>query len=187
VYACAKEFLVPIGSAVGSSDTALVARAAQRMFANGTSLSPIDAPQLRAELGDGFRYALGHPALVRDRLAALERVAAALAEAGVAVVRPVTAHAVFIPIDRALLPPNDVPAMISLLSHLFVVAGIRAQIASSKRGPAIRLALPLAASVDAAALARGVSAFFARLDERQPLRVIEGQVEVVYFRKHEPA
>lgn len=79
--------------------------------------------------------------------------------------------------------------MISLLSHLSKVAGVRAQIAHGKRGPAIRLALPLGTSLDGGQLSElvtDVTAFVSRIDERAPLRTIDGQVDVAYFRKLMP-
>lgn len=182
---CAKEFLVPLGSVIGSYDAALVGRARQLVFKSGTSMSLIDPPEQRADLRDGFRYALSHPGLVLDRLAVARRVAAALRERGVDVVLPVAAHAVYLPIDRSLLPAGDVAAMIAVLSHLYVIAGVRAQITSGKRGPMIRLAFPLCTSIDGGALselASGVAAFMSRIEERTALRVAEGQVDVPYFR-----
>ena len=187
---CAKELLVPIGSVIGSPDAALIARACQQLFKLGTSMSPIDPPQQRADLRDGARYALGHPGLVRDRLAVARRLAAALRERGIDVVQPVAAHAVYLPIDRALVPAGDIAAMISLLSHLYVVAGVRAQIAGTRRGPALRLALPLFTTFDDGALRElvaGIAAFFARIDERTALRIPDGQLDVAYFRKLVPA
>jgi tryptophanase len=185
---CGKEFLVPTGSVVGSPDAALIARATQRAFANGTSLSPIDPMQPRADLRDGVRYVLGHLELVGDRLRLARSLAAALRERGVEIVEPVTAHAVFVPVDKSLLPAGDVAAMISLLCHLYAVAGVRAQIANSKRGPAIRLALPLGTALDerqVAELASGVAAFIARAGERVLRRPVDGQVEVVFFRRYD--
>jgi tryptophanase len=186
---CAKEFLVPIGSVIGSRDAALVGRACQLVFKSGTSMSPIDPPQPRADLRDGFRYALGHPGLVRDRLAVVRRIAAALRARGVDVVQPVTGHAVYLPLAptlaRTLLPAGDLAAMIALLSHLYVVADVRAQITSSRRGPMVRLALPLCTSIDDGALselASGVAAFMARIEDRPALRIADGQVDVPYFR-----
>ena len=186
---CAKEFLVPIGSVIGSADAALVARATQLLFKHGTSMGWIDPPRPRADLRDGFRYALGHPELVRDRLAVVRKLGAALIERGIRVIEPVTAHAVYLPIDRSLVPAGDVAALISVLSHLYVVAGVRAQISGSKGGPTIRLALPLGASLNdeqLRELARGVHAFMTRIEDRVALHTIDGQVEVGYFRKLAP-
>jgi hypothetical protein len=177
---------VPVGSVIGSPDAALIARACQQLFKNGTSMSPIDPPQHRADLRDGAQYALGHPGLIRDRLAVARRLAAALRERGVDVVQPVTAHGVYLPIERALLPAGDIAAMIALLSHLYVVAGVRAQIANTRRGPALRLALPLLTTFDDEALrdlVGGVAAFYSRIDERAALRIPDGQLDVAYFRK----
>ncbi|MBA3452763.1 MAG: hypothetical protein H0T42_06720 [Deltaproteobacteria bacterium] len=183
---CAKELLVPIGSVIGSTDTAVIARASQLLFKSGTSMGPLDPPQPQRDLRDGARHALDHPELVRDRLALVRRVGAALRAAGVTIFEPVTAHAVFIPIDRSLLPAGDVPALLAVLAHLYVVAGVRAQISSTKRGPAIRLAFRLGSSLDDHALntlASGVAAWASRIQDRVPLRAIDGQVEVAYFRK----
>ncbi|MEO7730022.1 MAG: hypothetical protein ABIY55_03550 [Kofleriaceae bacterium] len=66
-----------------------------------------------------------------------------------------------------------------------MVAGVRAQITSSKRGPMLRLALALCTSLDDGALselASGVAAFMSRIEERPALRIADGQVEVPYFR-----
>jgi tryptophanase len=187
---CAKELVVPVGSVIGSPDAALVARACQHLFKSGTSMSPIDPPQHRADLRDGASYALGHPGLVRDRLAVARRLAAALAEHGVDVVQPVTAHAVYLPIDQAQLPAGDIAAMIALLSHLYVVAGVRAQVTGTRRGPALRLALPLLTVLDDGPLRElvdGVARFFSRIDERPALRIPDGQLDVAYFRTLLPA
>jgi hypothetical protein len=81
-----------------------------------------------------------------------------------------------------------VAAMISLLCHLYEVAGVRAQIASGKRGPAIRLALPLRMTLDdrqLAELASGVATFMARAGERVMRRPADGQVDVVFFRRYD--
>jgi tryptophanase len=187
---CAKELLVPVGSVIGSPDAALITRANQQLFKSGTSMSPIDPPQHRADLRDGASYALGHPGLVRDRLAVARRLAAALVERGLDVVQPVTAHAVYLPLDRALLPAGDIAAMIAVLSHLYVVAGVRAQVTGTRRGPALRLALPLLTTLDDAQrteLVAGIAAFFARIGERTALRVIDGQLDVAYFCRFAPA
>jgi tryptophanase len=187
---CAKEFLVPTGSVIGSPDAALVARASTLLFRYGTSMCAIDPPQPRADLRDGARYALGHPGLVRDRLALARRLAAALQGRGVAVISPVTAHGVYVPIDPALLPAGDVAAMMAVLGHLYVVAGARAQISGTRRGPAIRLALPLGTSLDdgaLGALAGGVAAAIARIGELPALRIADGQTEMPYFRRLAPA
>lgn len=186
---CAKELLVPTGSVIGSADAGLITRASQLLFKYGTSMSPIDPPQHRADLRDGARYSLTNPQLVVDRLALVRRVAAELRAKGIEIVEPVTAHAVYIPLDRALLPAGDIAAMISLLGHLYVVAGVRGQIANTKRGPALRLAFQLCSSYDDAALgvvASGVAAFFTRTSELGALRVLEGQHEVSFFRKLAP-
>lgn len=187
---CAKELLVPVGSVIGSPDAALIARANQQLFKHGTSMSPIDPLQHRADLRDGASYALGHPGLVRDRLAVARGLAAALIARGLGVVQPVTAHAVYLPLDRSLLPAGDVAAMISLLSHLYVIAGVRAQVTGSRRGPALRLALPLLTTLDDAQrseLAAGVAAFFSRIAERTALRLVDGQLDVAYFCRFAPA
>ncbi|HEU4730143.1 MAG TPA: beta-eliminating lyase-related protein [Kofleriaceae bacterium] len=186
---CAKELLVPIGSVIGSSDAALIARAGQHLFRHGTSMTPIDPVDQRANLRDGARHALGHPQLVRDRLAVAHRLAARLIERGVDIVQPVTAHAVYVPIDRSVVPPGDLGAMISLLAHVYVVSGTRAQVASTRRGPALRLALPLLTTFDDGQLdllAGGIAASLARLAERAPLRVIDGQLDVAYFARFAP-
>ncbi len=187
---CAKEFLVTTGSVIGSPDAALIARASQLLFRYGTSMCAMDPPQPRADLRDGTRYALGHPGLVRDRLALARRLAAALREHGVEVVQPVTAHAVYIPIDPALLPAGDIAAMLAVLGHLYVVAGARAQISGTRRGPAIRLALPLGATLEDGAigeLAGGMAAAIARIAERPALRIVDGQTEMPYFRRLAPS
>jgi tryptophanase len=186
---CAKEMLVPIGSVIGSRDTALVARASQLLFKSGTSMGLLDPPSQQRELRDGARYALGHPELVRDRLALVRRVGAALTASGVAIVQPVTAHAIYLPIDRALLPAGDIAAFVSVLAHLYVVSGVRAQISTTKRGPTIRLAFRIGSSLDdraLAALVGGVAAALASIHERPPLRAIDGQVEVAFFRRFSP-
>jgi tryptophanase len=186
---CAKELLVPTGSVIGSRDAALIGRASQMLFKSGTSMSPIDPPQHRADLRDGARYALGHVEIIRDRLAAVRAIAAALRDRGIDPVSPVTAHAVYVPIDRALLPAGDIAAVVALLSHLYVIAGVRAQVTGTRRGPMLRLALPLCTplAADAATeLAAGVSSFLARLDERSALHIPDGQDEVPYFRRLEP-
>ena len=182
---CAKEMLVPVGSVIGSPDAALITRAWQLLFKHGTSLCAIDPPQLRADLADGARYVLAHPELVVERNALARTLGAALREAGVPVIDPVTAHAVYLPIDRTLLA-GEVPALISLLGQLYVVGGVRAQVSTTKRGPAIRLALPLRTTLDADAmrgLAAGVAAFFGRIGERFALKPVDGQVDVPYFRR----
>jgi tryptophanase len=187
---CAKELLVPTGSVIGSSDAALITRASQLLFKYGTSMSPIDPPQQRADLRDGARYSLARPQLVVDRLALVRRVAAELRARGVEIVEPVTAHAVYIPLDRALLPAGDLAAMLSLLGQLYVVAGIRGQIANTRRGPALRLAFQLCSSHDDAAVrevAAGVAGFLARVAERSALRMLDGQHEVAFFRTLAPA
>ncbi|HEY5937672.1 MAG TPA: beta-eliminating lyase-related protein [Kofleriaceae bacterium] len=186
---CAKELLVPLGSVLGSTDGALIARANMLLFRAGTSMSPIDPPQQRADVRDGARYALAHPELVRDRLSIVRQLATELAARGLDVVQPATAHGVYLLLDRALLPAGDVAAMIGLMSHLYVVGGVRAQITMTRRGPAMRLAIPLCMQLDDArreALVSGVAAFFARTAERPALRVIEGQLDVPYFRKLAP-
>ena len=183
---CAKELLVPIGSVLGSSDAALVGRANMLLFRAGTSMTPIDPPQHRADLRDGARYSLAHPDLVRDRLTIVKELATDLAARGVSVVEPATSHAVYLTLDRALLPANDVAAMIGVMSHLYLVAGVRGQITMSKRGPAMRLAVPLCMQLDGkrrGELVDGVAAFFARIAERPALRVIDGQLDVPYFRR----
>jgi hypothetical protein len=167
-----------------------VARASTLLFRYGTSMCAIDPPQPRADLRDGARYELGHPGLVRDRLALARRLAAALQGRGVAVISPVTAHGVYVPIDPALLPAGDVAAMMAVLGHLYVVAGARAQISGTRRGPAIRLALPLGTSLDdgaLGALAGGVAAAIARIGELPALRIADGQTEMPYFRRLAPA
>ena len=182
---CAKELLVPTGSIVGSRDAALIARAWEALFKAGTSLSAIDPPQARADLRDGARYVLQQPALVADRTALACRLATALVEAGVSAVQPVTAHAVYVPIDRALLA-GEVPALIGLLDHLYVLAGVRAQVSTTKKGPAIRLAVPLCTVLnddDLREIVRGFVAFLSRIDERPKLLPIEDQVDVPYFRR----
>jgi tryptophanase len=186
---CAKELLVPTGSVIGSPDAALIARASQLLFKYGTSMCAMDWPQPRADLRDGARYSLGHLGLVRDRLALARRLAAALVDCSVEPVQPVTAHAVYVPIDGALLPLGDTPAMLSVLAHLYAVAGIRAQITGTKRGPALRLALPLCTSLDDAELreiATGVAAAIARIRERPALRFVDGQIELPYVRRLVP-
>ena len=183
---CAKELLVPIGSVLGSTDGALIARANMLLFRAGTSMSPIDPPQQRVDLRDGARYSLAHPELVLDRLAIVKQLATELAARGVSVVEPATGHGVYIALDRALLPSNDVAAMIGVMSHLYLVGGVRAQITNTKRGPAMRLAIPLCMQLDRARreeLVSGVAAFFARIAERPALRVIDGQLDVPYFRR----
>ncbi|MEJ7599839.1 MAG: beta-eliminating lyase-related protein [Kofleriaceae bacterium] len=181
---CAKEFLVPTGSIVGSTDAALIGRARMLLFKAGTSMSLIDPPQHRADLRDGARYSLGHPQLIRDRLALVRRVAAALVECGVEVVQPVTAHAVYLPLAPALLPAGDIAAMLGLLAHLYAIANVRAQVTGTKRGPALRLAFPLCGPLDdteLGTLVTGVAAFMSRLDERVKLRAVPGQFDVPYF------
>lgn len=187
---CAKELLVPIGSVLGSSDGALIARANMLLFRAGTSMSPIDPPQQRADLRDGARYALAHPELVRDRLAIVKQLAADLAARGLDIATPATGHAVYLMLDRTLLPAGDVAAMLGLMSHLYVVGGVRGQITNTRRGPAMRLAIPLCMTLDdrrRAELVAGVAAFVARIGERPALRVIDGQLDVPYFRKLAPA
>ena len=179
---CAKEMLVPVGAVVGARDPAIAARVSQLVFSNGTSMAPVEPPGPRVDLRDGIRYTLGAPHIVRERLARVRELAAALAARAIAIAEPVTAHAVYVPIDRALVPAGDIPAMIALLGQLFVVAGVRAQVANGKRGPAIRLALPLATPVDAAAIAAGLAACFERIAERPVLRFLDGQLEAPYFR-----
>jgi tryptophanase len=182
---CAKEFLVPIGSIVASTDAGLIGRAWQALFKAGTSLSAIDPPQLRADLRDGARYALQHPEWVAERTALARGIAAGLVGAGVPAVQPVTAHAVYIPIDGALLV-GDVPALIGVLNHLYIMSGVRAQVATTKRGPAIRLALPLRAVIsadDIREVATGCAAFFSRIADRSALAPADGQVDVPYFRR----
>jgi tryptophanase len=186
---CASEFLVPVGSVIGSPDAALIARTSQLLFEYGTSMCAMDWPQPRADLLDGVRYSLAHPDLVRDRLALVRRLAAALADRAVEVAQPVTAHAVYVPIDGTLLPIGDTPAMLSVLAHLYVVGGARAQITGTKRGPALRLALPLCTSLDDARLrelAIGVASAIARFRERPALRFADGQTEQPYFRRLAP-
>jgi len=63
------------------------------------------------------------------------------------------------------------------------------QPANTRRGPAIRLALPLCASLDEiqlSELAAGVAAAVARLGERTALRFADGQTEMTYFRRLAP-
>ncbi|MBA3501082.1 MAG: hypothetical protein H0T65_11945, partial [Deltaproteobacteria bacterium] len=97
---CAKEMLVPTGSVIGSPDAALIGRAWMHLFKQGTSLSMMDPPQLRADLHDGARYGLAHSELVGERNALVRRLGAAVKAAGVPIVEPMTAHAVYIPLDK---------------------------------------------------------------------------------------
>jgi tryptophanase len=186
---CAKELLVPLGSVVGSTDAALVGRAWQALFKAGTSLSAVDPPQLRADLRDGARYVLDHPELVTERTRLARSIGDALLAAGVPAVQPVTAHGVYVPIDRALLA-GDVPALIGVLYHLYAITGIRAQVAMTKKGPTIRLALPLRTALtgdDVRDLATRFAAFHARIAERPLLQMVDGQVDVPYFRRFSAA
>ena len=182
---CAKEMLVPTGSVIGSPDAALIGRAWMGLFKAGTSMCAIDPPQQRADLRDGARHALAHPQLVVERGALVNQLGAAITAAGVPIIEPMTAHAVYIPVDKALLA-GEVPALIGLLGHLYIVAGVRGQVSSTKRGPMIRLAASLRAQADAAAvraIASGVAACFARLGERALLKPLDGQTDVPYFRR----
>lgn len=188
---CAKEFGVPHGAVVGSPDATLVGRATQLAFKYGTSLSPIDPPAPRAELRDGFRFTLAQPAILGERLARVRALGAKLEARGVPVLRPITAHAVFVPIDPALAPAGNVAAMLSLFGHLYVVSGVRAQLAHGRRGPAIRLALKVHDAIAEPALdaiADGIATLFARLDERPALRIPDGQDAAhPFFRRAVPA
>lgn len=180
---CAKECLVPTGAVVGSRDAALIGRATLALFRAGTSLAWIDPPEPRAALCAGVRHVLGAPALVTERLALVREVGRRLVARGVAIVEPVAAHAIFLPLDRALVPGGDVAAALAVLAHLYLVAGVRAQIIGTKRGPTIRLAFPLRSACDPEALAAGVAAALATLADRPQRALVDGQLDFAFFRR----
>jgi tryptophanase len=184
----AKEFLVPYGAIVGSRDAELIGRVAQIAFKYGTSMSPIDPPAQRAELRDGARYSLAHLEIFADRLGRVRALATRLAAQGIAPIEPVTAHAVYIPIDKSLVPPGDIVSMVSFFGHIYLTSGVRGQLANTKRGPAIRLALQLLheraddASLDA--IASGVATAITTAAEGPKLQVSDGQAAThPYFRR----
>jgi tryptophanase len=154
---CGKELLAPYGAIVGSTDASVIGKVAVESFQTGTSLGTLEPLALRVAIAAGFRYVWTHPELVIERGRQITSVREQLALRGIVVDGPPGSHAVFIPLPNEARPAAGVEAMIALVGQLYSVSGILAQLATDPSGtPLLRLALPLAHTIDPSAVADGV-------------------------------
>jgi len=172
---CAKELLAPVGAIVGARDLDLIGRVSASALGVGTSL---DRASAQVALAAGFSYVAAHPQIIATRNAKARRLAELLQREQLPVLTPCGGHAVFVEIGGVVMRGLDVPHVFSLLSHLFAVSGVRAQILPRpEKPPLLRLALPLERfdAADLEAAAGGIAQFIATIDRAPVLRAAAGQ------------
>ena len=172
---CAKELLSPVGAIVGARDLELIGRVSASALSVGTSL---DRTSAQIALAEGFNYVAAHPDIIAARNAKAMRLVDLLERARVPVLTPCGGWAVFVELRGIVMRGFDVPHIFSLLSHLYAVSGVRAQILPrGDNPPYVRLALPLErfADADLEAAATGVARFMATIDQAPVLRPAAAQ------------
>ncbi len=171
-----KELAIPTAAIVASKDRELIGRARQFCFDQGTTLEPWGWCIAAA----GAHHLLEHPSAIAEREAKTRTLARHLEDAHVAVAKPTGGHAVFVELRSQ---EEGVESLLSLLSHLFVIAGVTGQIGTWQGRRILRLALPLYSfsATELAAAAAGVAEFLHVETEAPRLRIIPGQDEVVPF------
>ena len=138
---CPKESFGPIGGLVGLRDRDSERRAFLQAFLDGSTLEPLSA---RMQVAAGLRYLAANPATLLDRRRLLNELASALKNAGIPVVEPVGAHAVFVEIEPNLLSTPTSARVIEGL--LYLNGGVRATVShyTLLDRYLMRLILPLA-------------------------------------------
>jgi tryptophanase len=138
---CPKESFVPVGGLVGVRDRASEQRAFLQAFLEGSSLEPLSA---RTQVAAGLRYLAAHPEALLERRRLLGELASRLKKAGLPIVEPIGAHAVFVEIEEGLLKSSLSPRVIEGL--LYLNGGVRATLSHNTLldRHLVRLILPLA-------------------------------------------
>jgi tryptophanase len=121
---CAKEALVASGGFVAVRDYALHQKIGEHAFMRGLLLEPLKA---RRELARGLSYVSQNPQLFASRPIGLSTLRSKLRNAGVPMIEPPGAHAIFVNVGT-LVRADDSHPDVSISTILYARSGVRARV-----------------------------------------------------------